>query len=299
MQALNRPTFNIPPREDYAIIVSLVLDQGTISLRDNLLAFDLSVFRNGKPDPFRQFRSMGNTTVSDDFIHQLSEIIRTIKGVYPEPTAQVYTWSSQEVAAINELIVYKALSATEVSEDIRQCIETLVDLPSLLQIDVQPSLFGDSTSQTFKRQKEERSLEQRVSELKVGEPNQPKLRKLPSIVALHQAARDVIAIPGPGYTTLEIWASTLGIQPSVPSTADLYVLARDQRPDLSKQLASQSLLVYKILCALRQLIGEDAPRVFVNLALPLRSQYTPACQNETLRKLVFMHEVFRNRFSVS
>lgn len=270
----------------------MVPDHGTISSHDAILAFDLSVFRDGELDPTLGYFSMDNTAISKNMIRELSRIIRTIKDVNPEPTAHVYTWSAQEFRAINDLIVYEALSATDVSEDIRQCIGTMVDLPSLLQTPVQPSLFGDSKNPSFRRQREDPQLETSFAQLRIRTADQPKLRKLPSIVALHPAAREVIGLPGPGYTTLEMWARHLAIQDSVPSEHELYISACEQRPNLKQLLASQSKLVQEILCALRHRVGSNSRRVFINLALPLRPQYKPVCHHERLRKLVFMHEVF-------
>lgn len=233
---------------------------------------------------------MDRATAGDDLIHELSRIIQTIKDMNPQPTAQVYTWSSEEIDTINDLIVYKALGATSLCEDIRQCIGTLLDLPSLLQTNVQPSLFGDSRNSVFWRERDNTQLESSFDQLNLGS-DQPKLRKLPGVVALHPAAREVLALPGPGYNTMESWATYLEIESVVPPVEEMYVSARDQKTDLDQLLASQSKSVHEILLALRRRVGLQNLRVFINSSLQFRPQYKPACRDERLRKLVFMQEV--------
>jgi hypothetical protein len=122
----------------------------------------------------------------------------------------------------------------------------------------------------------------------------PGLRRLPKIVSLHQAISELVALPGPGYTTLQQCAQHLLGPCSVPSDDELYSSSQTGSDMLMIQLRARGMTIYRIIRSLRNIVQEsyqNVSQILVNDAHPLSPAYLQLCQDPNLRKLIFMHEV--------
>ena len=210
---------------------------------------------------------------------------------------------------MNQIIVHKTLSSPE-SKDVRICIGALVDIPLALLTTLQPELLDNALyrqwTKASRRQLEEhlRDLgldtsgsiqDLRVRLTSAMTSDNPSPRRLPKVIALHQAISKLVALPGPGYTTLHTCAKYILGPCSVPTDDELYRLAKEKDPMLGLRQRARTMAMYRIIRSLRHLIREhchgDISRVLVNEARPLSLAYLPICHNQNLRKLMFMHEV--------
>jgi hypothetical protein len=275
----------------------------------HLLAFDISVFHNSTFN--RQFSAQSKVDIEDDLISSLARIITTISSKMSTARTQLYAFSTAEVTAINQIIVQKSLTSED-SEDIRICIGAIVDIPLALLSTIQPELLDNalyrSWNKASKKQLEEhladlgldnkgsiQALRDRLTEAMSANPGP---RKLPKVVGVHRAIGDLVAMPGPGFTTLQSCANHLLGHCSVPSEDELFTLAKDTKEDkdgrmLQVKLRAKGMVIYRIISALRHILDErgDLQRILLNDAVPISPAYPQLCQDPSLRKLIFMHEV--------
>jgi hypothetical protein len=303
---LGKPVFQFPREEDYAVIISLVLDPGSTSSHPHLLAFDISVYHDSIIDP--HFSAQSKIDIEDDFISSLARILTTIPTKASTARTQLYAFSTTEVTAINQIIVEKSLTSED-SEDIRVCIGAIVDMPLALLTTIQPELLDNalyrSWNKASKKQLEEhladlgldtkgniKDLRDRLTEAMSSNPGP---RKLPKVVAVHRAIGDLVAMPGPGFTTLQSCANHLLGHCSVPSDDELYTLAKDGKDKMMLQvkLRANGMAIYRLIRALRRMphASGDLKGVLLNDAVAISPAYPQLCQDPNLRKLIFMHEV--------
>jgi hypothetical protein len=281
-----------------------VLDPET-SVQGKLLAFDISVFVGPRFDT-NLSRQSGNTRdVVEELICSLSKIISLI-GVNSHAKTQLYCFSSSEVTALNEIIVYYSLDSDN-SHDIRACIGAIVEIPLVLVGLLQPELLGNTLHRSWAKASPEQlrhhlqdlgldttgnkdTLRERLQlALNTGSS----LRRLPKVISLEKAIADLVAMVGPGYTTMQSCMNHLcGVRP-FPSDDELYQLAKHNDVRLGMKLSSRSSITYSIVTELRRRTSsaEQIDRILVNDATPLNPAYPVHCQDENLRKLMFMHEV--------
>jgi len=271
-----------------------------------MVAFDITVFYNGQLQ--RGISAHGTTNIVPSLAH-------VITSIPPRSTAQVYCWSPEEVVAINRIIVQESLS--EESEEVRICIAAMVDVPLALLTPIQPELLENSLYRSWtKASKPE--LEQHLSQLGLGTDgnvkvlqdrlrdamtsDNPSLRRLPKIVSLHHAISELVALPGPGYTTLVECAKHILGPCSVPTDEEMYNLAsRDELDTLWLKLRARGMTIFRIIqnlrSRLREYSGGDISNLLINEAHPISLIYVQLCQDSNLRKLIFMHEVFQSSVS--
>ena len=243
----------------------------------------------------------------DNLVQCLARIIRSISSKEGRARTQLYCFSQEEIYAINQLIVHESLSSD--TEDVRICIGAIVDIPLALVTTIQPELLENSLFRSWtkatKRQLEGhlaslgldtngslKVLQDRIKTAMMSD--NPGLRRLPKVVSLHQAIAELVALPGPGYTTLQRCAQHLLGPCSVPSDDELYSIAVNESDMLMIKLRARGMTIYRIIRSLRNIIQEgyqDLSRILVNHAHPLSPAYLQLCQDPNLRKLIFMHEV--------
>lgn len=123
----------------------------------------------------------------------------------------------------------------------------------------------------------------------------PGPRKLPKVVGVHRAIGELVAMPGPGFTTLQSCANHLLGHCSVPSEDELYTLAKDGEDSamLQVRLRARGMSIYRLIRAMRHFLDErgDSKRILLNDAVAISPAYPQLCQDPNLRKLIFMHEV--------
>jgi hypothetical protein len=265
-----------------------------------MLAFDIAVFHHAQ---LKQDMSMHG---SNNLVPSLARVIASIP---TNATVQMYCFSPEEVLAIKRIIVQESLS--DESDDVRICIGAIVDIPLALLTTIQPELLDNSLYRSWTKASRQ-ELEEHLTSLglatdgtvnalqdrlrdAMGSDN-PSLRRVPKIVSLHQATSELVALPGPGYTTLPECTKHILGPCLVPSDDELYTLAtRDQLDTLSLKLRARGMTMYRIIQSLRSRLreycGGDISRVLTNDAHPLSPAYVQLCQDPNLRKLIFMHEV--------
>lgn len=308
---LNKPTFHFPKDEDYAVIISLVLDPQSLSSQPELLAFEITVFRGPVLD--WQLSEQSAENVVDNFIASLSRILSSIMSKGPIVRTQLYCFSSAEISAINEIIVFKALSdSSQDSEDLRICIGAVVDIPLALLTRLPPELLDNALYRSWAKASRQQLVDH-LSDLSLDTEGSlqdlrdrlqaamtagnPSPRRLPKVVCLHRTIRDLLAIPCSGYTTLGDCANSLFGHCLVPGEDELYSLARDNQNDLLKvKMRARGMTVHRIIRGLRDLLHVqchgDVSRILLNEGRPLSPAYPQLCRDLNLRKLIFMHEVF-------
>jgi len=265
-----------------------------------MLAFDITVFHNAELQ--QDMSAYGN----DNLVPSLARVISSIPA---NATAQMYCFSPEEVLAINRIIVQESLS--DESDDVRICIGAIVDIPLALLTTIQPELLDNSLYRSWTKASRP-ELEEHLTRLGLAtngtinvlqdrlhhamSSDNPSLRRVPKIVSLHHAISELVALPGPGYTTLsECTKHVLG-PCLVPTDDELYNLAsRDQLDTLSLKLRARGMTMYRIIQSLRNRLREyydgDISRILINDAHPPSPAYVQLCQDPNLRKLIFMHEV--------
>jgi hypothetical protein len=312
-----KPTFHFPQDEDYAVIISLVLDPGSLSSQPELLAFEITVFHGKVLDWKLSEQSAEN--VADNFISALGRVLSCIMSKGPTVRTQLYCFSQTEISAINEIIVYKALSeSSQDSEDLRICISAVVDIPLALLTRLPPELLDNALYRSWTKSSREQ-LENHLSDLSLDTTGSlqelrdrlqeamttgnPSPRRLPKIVCLHRTIRDLLVVPSTGYTTLQDCATGLFGHCSVPGDDELYSLARDNQETLLKvKLRTRGMTVHRIIKGLRELLKThcqgDVSRILLNESRPLSPAYPQLCRDLSLRKLIFMHEVMSLSISI-
>lgn len=213
----------------------------------------------------------------------------------------------EEISAINQLIVHESLSSD--SEDVRICIGAIVDMPLALLTTIQPELLENSLFRSWTRAPKHQ-LEDHLARLGLDTKgsikvlqgrleaamtsDNPSLRRLPKVVSLHQSIKELVALPGPGYTTLSLCAQYILGPCSVPSDDELYSSAKKDSEMLMIKLRARGMTIYRIIRSLRSSLEEHYPnlsQILVNDAHPLSPAYFQLCDDPNLRKLIFMHEV--------
>ena len=265
-----------------------------------MLAFDITVFRNGVLK--RELSTHGSN-------HLVPNLARVISSIPPNAPTQFYCFSQEEVLIINKIIIQESLSND--SEDIRICIGAIVEIPLALLTTIQPELLDNSLYRSWnKAARLELQEHLNLLGLDTDGPNKtlqarlrnamtsdnPSLRRLPKIVSIHQAISELVALPGPGYTTLPECAKHLLGPCSVPTDNELYTLAsRDELDTLFLKLRARGMTMYRIIQSLRNRLraycGADLSPLLINDAHTLSPAYVQLCQDPNLRKLIFMHEV--------
>jgi hypothetical protein len=273
------------------------------SVDGKLMAFDICVYNEGELDENLTRRNKNDPV--DDLIRSLSEIISYI-GASPLAKTQLYCFSSYEVTALNEILVYKSLESDD-SEEVRACIGAIVDIPLVLMSEVQPELLGNSLHHTWTKASR-LQLEQHLKDLGLDTSGSlpilkerlqlalstgASLRRLPKVVSLDKAISDLVAMAGPGYTTMQSCANHFFGFCSIVTDDELYELAKRDDMMLGVKLHSRNRATYRIIRELRRFISclGEIDRILVNDATPLNPSYPVYCQDENLRKLIFMHEV--------
>lgn len=208
---------------------------------------------------------------------------------------------------INQLIVRESLTSD--SEDVRACVGAIVDMPIALLTTIQPDLLENSY--LFSTKASRRRLEERLTDLRpntsdtinillnrlrdISITDNPGLRRLPNIIPLRQSISELVVLPEPGYTTLQQCVNHLLGEFSVPSDDDLFVSARKESKELPMMLRERGITMYRIIQSLRNgLKGYcqgNLSHILLNDARPLRPAYVQRCNDQNLRKLIFMHEV--------
>jgi hypothetical protein len=267
-----------------------------------LVAFDISVFHNGVLNNDLSF------TGNDHFIPCVARTITSISSSDPTASVQLYCFSSEDVMTINQLIAYESLTSD--SEDVRICVGTIVDMPLALLTTIQPELLENSLyppwAKTSRQQLEEHLkdlrldssgtlnvLQDRFKDAMVTD--NPSLRRLPKIIPLHQSISELVALPEPGYTTLQQCVNHLLGQCSVPSDNELYASARKKDGMLPAMLRARGTTMYHVIQSLRNSLKENYPgnlsHILLNDARPFSPACVQLCHDQNLRKLIFMHEV--------
>lgn len=288
----------------------MILDPESTSSYPIVLAFDLTVFHQ---DSWLAEHTISGCA-SDDIVVSLARLINALIMTVPTARTQLYCFSTNEVSALHQIIVHKALSSSD-SEDVRVCIGALLDIPLALLTTIQPELLENALfrqwTKASRRQLEEHlrdlgldttgsveDLQNRLTNALTSE--NPTLRRLPKLIALHQAISNLVALPGPGYTTLDHCAKYLLGPCSVPSDDELYRLAKGKDEMLRIRQRARAMAMHRIIRSLRNLLKEhcrgDVSRILVNEAHPLSPAYLQICQDQNLRKLMFMHEVRQSLF---
>jgi hypothetical protein len=278
-----------------------------------LIGYDISTFHNSKLDHGLSSGRYTETTVDDCLVDNLSHIFRTICSTYPRATTQLYCFSSEEVSALNQIVVHKSLSADD-SDSIRICIGAIVDLPLALLTTIQPELLDNALYRSWTKAKRPqleghladlgldtsgtvKTLQERLGQaMSTGKPSP---RRTPRVVSVHQSVSELVALPGPGFVSLEDCTRYLVGSCSVPTEDEMFELARDKKFDeLTIRLRAKGMIISHIIESLRHRIREHYPNdasfqsILVNDAQPLKPAFLQLCQNDNLRKLLFMHEVF-------
>ena len=296
---------HFPRNEDYAVIISLVLDAESTSSSPILLMFDLAVFRNGH-------YHVDNLTASGSTPHELIEslaaIIKSISSRDPRPRTQFYCFSSSEVAAINQILVEMSIHSE--SEDVCTCVGALVELPHALLSTIQPELLENALYGSWKKENGT-SLEEQLSELNLNNrgpvsklqqnlkevivSDNPSLRRVPKIVCIQETMSELVALPGPGYTNLQHCVSNLLGNCSIPSDDELYILAKQKKGMLKVKLRAKTMVLHRVIRSLLYVIGkyskDNISKILVNEAPRVSYSYIQLCKDPNLRKLIFMHEV--------
>jgi len=312
---LDKPTFQFPRDEDYSVIISLVTNPGSLSTSSGLMAFEITVFHGNVLDSELSAQSAENA--EDNFIFSLSRILSSIISKGPAVRTQLYCFSPEDISAINEIIVYKALSDSfQDSEELRICIGAVVDIPLVLLTSLTPELLDNALYRSWTkapRHQLERHLSDlslsttgRIEELRdrlqqamaSGNPNP---RKLPKIVCLHKTMQKLLAIPSTGYTTLQDCVNGLFGHCLVPGDDEIYSLAKDNREDMLKiKLRARGVTMHRIITGLRELLARhchgNLSRLLPNEGQPLSPAYPQLCRDLNLRKLIFLHEVIIPEF---
>ena len=265
-----------------------------------MVAFDISVFHNAELQ--QNLSKQG----SNNLVPSLAGVISSIP---PNATAQMYCFSPEEVLAINRIIVQESLS--DESDDVRICIGAVVDIPLALLTTIQPELLDNSLYRSWTKASRP-ELEEHLTRLGLAtdgtvkalqdrlretmSSDNPSLRRLPKIVSLRHAISELVALPGPGYTTLPACTKHVLGPCSVPTDDELYTLAsRDQLDTLSLKLRARGMTMYRIIQCLRSRLrdhcGGVISRLLINESYPVSPAYVQLCQDPNLRKLIFMHEV--------
>lgn len=265
-----------------------------------LVAFDITVFHNAELK--QEFSTHGTNSI-------VPSLARVIASFPPKSTVQLYCFSAEEVLAINRIIVQESLS--EESEDVRICIGAIVDIPLALLTPIQPELLENALYR-FWAKASRPELEDHLTRLGLTtdgtvkdlqdrlrdamRSDNPSLRRLPKIVSVHYAISEIVALPGPGYTTLPECTKYILGPCSVSTDEELYSLSsRDELDTLSLKLRARGMMMYRIIQNLRNRLDEycggDISRLLINDAHPISPAYVQLCQDPNLRKLIFMHEV--------
>lgn len=292
------------------MVISLVLDPGALSTRPQLMAFEITVFHGKVLDWELSAQSADN--VADNFISSLSRILSSIMSKGPVVRTQLYCFSSVEISAINEIIVYKALSDTsQDSEELRICIGAVVDIPLALLTRLPPELLDNALYRSWTKASRQQ-LENHLSDLSLSTTGSlqelrdrlqqamtagnPSPRRLPKVVCLHQSLRELLAIPSAGFTTLQDCANGLFGHCVVPGDDEIYSLAKGKQEDMLKiKLRARGMTVHRIIVGFRELLTShchgDLSRLLPNESRPLSPAYPQLCRDLNLRKLIFLHEV--------
>jgi hypothetical protein len=243
-------------------------------------------------------------TLEESLVIHLAHIFNFISK-HPTATTQMYCFSSEEVSALNQIMVHQSLSAD--TEDIRVCIGAIVDIPLVLLTTLQPELLENALYRSWGKAKRPqleghladlgldtsgtvKELQERLQQAMTGNPSP---RRLPKVVCVHQAISELVALPGPGFLSLEDCVRHLLGNCSVPSDDELYTL-HDKPDEFGIKCRARGMTIYRLIQSVRNRIRQcntSSQRILVNDAHPLKSAFLQLCQDDNLRKLVFMHEV--------
>lgn len=279
------------------------------------MAFEITVFHGNVLDWELSAQSADN--VEDNFISSLSRVLSSIMSKGPAVRTQLYCFSSADISAINEIIVYKALSdSSQDSEELRICIGAVVDIPLALLTSLPPELLDNALYRSWTKASRHQ-LESHLSDLSLSTTGtleelrdrlqqamtdgNPSPRRLPKVVCLHQTIRELLAIPTTGYTTLQDCANGLFGHCLVPGDDEIYSLAKGNQEDMLKiKLRARGMTMHRIITGLRELLAKhchgNLSRLLPNESRPLSPAYPQLCRDLNLRKLIFMHEVIIPKF---
>ena len=252
-----------------------------------LSAFDLSVFHNGQLE--KELTSCGK----DNLVQCLARVISSISSKDTTARTQLYCFSQEEISAINQLIVYESLSSD--TDDVRVCIGAIVDMPLALLTTIQPELLENSLLRSWTKATKQqleghlaslgldtngtlKVLQERLKTAMTSD--NPGLRRLPKVVSLHQAIAELVALPGPGYTTLQQCAQHLLGPCSVPSDDELYSSAQKESDMLMIKLRARGMTIYRIIRSLRNIVQGTLSRYFTNSRQ--RRSFPQSCVSPTL-----------------
>jgi hypothetical protein len=274
-----------------------------MSAKPIVLAFDIAVFFGGR------LNTELSTFGKDELVTSLAQIITAIQSRDPSARTQVYCFSPEEVSAINQLVVHASLLSD--SDDIRVCIGAIVDIPLVLLTSIQPELLQNvlfqSWSKSTKKQLEDhlaclgldtngnsKTLQDRLQQAMAN--TNPALRRVPKVISVHAALKELVALPGPGFTTLQHCATYLLGPCTLPTDDELYSAALEEKEQLSITLRGKGMTVHRLIGRMRSMLNEkfeDISRILINDARPLSPAYVEIVRDQSLRKLIFMHEVQR------
>ena len=90
------------------------------------------------------------------------------------------------------------------------------------------------------------------------------LRRVPKIIAVHSALKELVAMPGPGFTTLQHCAAYLPGPCNLPGDDELCASALKDSKHLPVKLRGRGMTVHRIVGRLRLMLRE----IFPDLAYP-------------------------------
>jgi len=90
------------------------------------------------------------------------------------------------------------------------------------------------------------------------------LRRVPKIIAVHSALKELVAMPGPGFTTLQHCAAYLPGPCNLPGDDELCASALKDSKHLPVKLRGRGMTIHRIIWRLRLMLRE----IFPDLAYP-------------------------------
>ncbi|KAF9268559.1 hypothetical protein L218DRAFT_852695 [Marasmius fiardii PR-910] len=313
VQLIPRRNYSCPGSEDVAIILSLVPDPASPTIR--IVSFCISIFTS-LPSIQVPKHVYGN---GENLISSLARTIRSIMSSAPAPpSAQFYVFSASENSALQTYLVNAALNSSESNDDIRACIGTLAQGASLLQTTFQPLVLSGGLLDFLTNKQKRKSdligclermnlptngtvevLRQRIQEhlrklqyQGAGERRRKEFGQLARVVVLKTEIERCLALPIPGFWDLPGCAAVL-VAPSTemrcPTDEELYATYKDGSP-LGPLLQDRNQSIFTVLCSYRKRLLASKKDILINTATPLSLNFMDLCREEKLRKLFYMQQ---------
>lgn len=122
------------------------------------------------------------------------------------------------------------------------------------------------------------------------------LGSLPRVIAFRDELAKLIALPSPGYWNLkDAVASLLSKRRRCPSDEEIFETYKSgDIESLKGSLVTRNRVIYDLLKSIRRRVDPSltgGSRLLLGEARPLSSHFMDICQESTLRKLFYMHQV--------